>query len=286
MIGSNKKSVLHSGIFLEQKTARLRINRRNMPSQESVTDAKQKFINAVMEGTSVLMERCGYSRERATSALLRELSRGEFDVIRPTDEEIFESMKQNGLGIDEARKALTVHKALRRAMEANASAAEAIHNLASKIAVSNLMYESSDEDPTDQEQPEMRIEPLSSLDRQLSSGSRIKPAAATSTRKQKAAGLNKFAKTKKTPNNNTKATGRKRSIDEVEKKDSQTSRDRSDSVEVRVDAKMAQKQSIEEVVETAIRPPNSIRAKRVHRGDEQESSTPAPPHKRIRGSEG
>ena len=88
MIGSNKKSVLHSGIFLEQKTARLRINRRNMPSQESVTDAKQKFINAVMEGTSVLMERCGYSRERATSALLRELSRGEFDVIRPTDEEV------------------------------------------------------------------------------------------------------------------------------------------------------------------------------------------------------
>jgi hypothetical protein len=181
-------------------------------------------------------------------------------------------MKQNGLGIDEARKALTVHKALRRAMEANSSAAEAIHNLASKIAVSNLMYESSDEDPTDQEQPEMRIEPVSSLDRQLSSAaSRIKPAAATSTRKQKAAGLNKFAKTK------IKAAGRKRSIDEVEKKDAQTSRDRSDSVEVEVDAKMAQKQSIEEVVETVIRPPNSVRAKRVHRGDEQES---------IRGSEG
>jgi hypothetical protein len=190
-------------------------------------------------------------------------------------------MKQNGLGIDEAKKALTVHKALRRAMEANSSAAEAIHNLASKIALSNLMYESSEEDPTDQEQPEMRIEPVSSLDRQISSASRIKPAAATSTRKPKAAALNKIAKTKKTPNNNIKAAGRKRSIDEVEKKDAQTPRDRSDSVEVEVDAKMAKKQSNEEVVETAIRPANSVRAKRV-----QESSTPATPHKRIRVSEG
>jgi hypothetical protein len=195
-------------------------------------------------------------------------------------------MKQNGLGIEETKKILTVHKALRRAMEANSSAAEAIHNLASKIAVSNLMYESSDEDPTDQEQPEMRIEPVSSLDRQLSSSSRIKPAVATSTRKPKAAGLNKIVKTKKTPNNSIKAAGRKRSIDEVEKKDAQNPRDRSDSVEVEVDAKMAKKQSNEEVVETAIRPATCVRAKRVHRGDEQESSTPAPPHKRIRGSEG
>jgi hypothetical protein len=193
-------------------------------------------------------------------------------------------MKKNGLGIDEAKKALTVHKALRRAMEANSSAAEAIHKLASKIAVSNLMYESSDDDPTDQEQPEMRIEPVSSLDRHLSSASRIKQAAAISTRKPKAAGLNKIAKTKKTPNNNIKAAGRKRSIDEVEKKDSQTPRDRSDSVEVEVDAKMAKKHSNEEVVETAIRPANCVRAKRVHL--EQESSTPAAPHKRIRVSEG
>jgi hypothetical protein len=59
-----------------------------MPSQESITDAKERFITAVMEGISVLMERCGYSRERATSALLRELSRGEFELIRPTDEEV------------------------------------------------------------------------------------------------------------------------------------------------------------------------------------------------------
>lgn len=59
-----------------------------MPSQESITDAKERFITAVVEGISVLMERCGYSRERATSALLRELSRGEFEFIRPTDEEV------------------------------------------------------------------------------------------------------------------------------------------------------------------------------------------------------
>ena len=57
-----------------------------MPSQESVTDAKSNFVNALKDGISVLMRRCGYSRDRAASALLRELSRGE--NIRPSDDEV------------------------------------------------------------------------------------------------------------------------------------------------------------------------------------------------------
>ena len=39
--------------------------------------AKERFATAVKDGISALMTRCGYSRERATSALLRELTKGE-----------------------------------------------------------------------------------------------------------------------------------------------------------------------------------------------------------------
>ena len=57
-----------------------------MPCEESIADAKATFVSAVSEGIDVLMNRCGYSRERATSALLRELNRGE--TTRPNDEEV------------------------------------------------------------------------------------------------------------------------------------------------------------------------------------------------------
>jgi hypothetical protein len=52
----------------------------------SISEQNAMFVTAVTEGVSVLMKRCGYSRERATSALLRELSRGE--SVRPTDDEV------------------------------------------------------------------------------------------------------------------------------------------------------------------------------------------------------
>jgi len=57
-----------------------------MPSEESITNARASFVNAVAEGINTLMQQCGYSRDRATSALMRELSRG--DSSRPSDVQV------------------------------------------------------------------------------------------------------------------------------------------------------------------------------------------------------
>ena len=64
-----------------------------MPSRESVSDAiraRTEFATAVRTGIDALMCRCGYSRERATNALLKELNRGPecSSSFKPTDEEV------------------------------------------------------------------------------------------------------------------------------------------------------------------------------------------------------
>jgi hypothetical protein len=51
----------------------------------SLSHAKSNFIASVQEGIAELMNRCGYSRERATHTLLRELGRG---GDSPTDHEV------------------------------------------------------------------------------------------------------------------------------------------------------------------------------------------------------
>jgi hypothetical protein len=63
-----------------------------MPSRESVSEtirARTEFITAVRTGIEALMGRCGYSRERATLVLLKELNRGENGPdSKPTDNEV------------------------------------------------------------------------------------------------------------------------------------------------------------------------------------------------------
>ncbi len=62
-----------------------------MPSRESVSEevrAKTEFTTAVRNGIEALMGRCGYSRERATLALLKELNRGTGAESKPTDNEV------------------------------------------------------------------------------------------------------------------------------------------------------------------------------------------------------
>ena len=57
-----------------------------MPSEQSIASAKATFVSKVSEGIAALMA-CGYSRERATNALMRELNRGDSSA-RPNDEEV------------------------------------------------------------------------------------------------------------------------------------------------------------------------------------------------------
>lgn len=57
-----------------------------MTASDSLSNAKAAFAAAVAQGIDALMVKCGYSRERATATLLRELTRG--DSTPPSDEEV------------------------------------------------------------------------------------------------------------------------------------------------------------------------------------------------------
>jgi len=253
-----------------------------MPSHESIRDAKAVFVEAVKEGVTALITQCGYSRDRATSALLRELTRGK--AIKPSDDEVFQVMRKYGLGIEEASKVLTVTYALTQ-VDPNRSPAAAIRLLASKISLRHLMNESSDEDPSNDDEsvirPELRVEPVSTTERL----NRAKPA---SVRKTKPASKSVRAKAK-TPSKTI--PGRKRTIDEIlpiEKMDltNVPSRDRADSIASQVDAKIAQKSNEENTgLEVTSRASNTARAKRMHRNDESDQVTSSGVHKRNRGSE-
>ena len=62
-------------------------------NSSSVADAKAKFVSSVSRGIAVLMGEFGYSRERATTALLREIARSGGDAATimshaPTEQEV------------------------------------------------------------------------------------------------------------------------------------------------------------------------------------------------------
>lgn len=293
------------------------------------------------------MQQCGYSRERATSALMRELSRG--DSSRPSDDEvsscdcllpqrddregcsfvsfplwvreesivcrcrvcllcaitthsyfvlsvvfqIFDTMRRYGLGIEEASRTIIVSRALRKAMDTHASPAKAIEHLASKIAVKRLLYDSSEEDPTsDDEFPpisaNLRVEPISTMERNVSS-TRARTAPVRTARLVSNSG--KATRPRKAPTPN-KPIFRKRSIDEIgsadksEEEEFATTRARSESVSEEVSAKIAQQSGSGDetpVAESAARP---VRAKRSHsRPDDAEPSLTQSSNKRIRSND-
>ena len=187
-------------------------------------------------------------------------------------------MKAYNLGIEEATKAIIVSKAMNRALAAASTPTKAIELLSEKISVANLLYDSSDEDiPSDDERsirPELRVEPVIPVDRQLSSRrrttfSRISRVANTTLRPR----ITK-------PN----MTGRKRSIEETVSVEKKETRERSDSVTEVVNAKVNATKSNEEGcgAESLLRSP-VVRAKRGLRVDDPETQTSS--HKRIRSSE-
>lgn len=209
------------------------------------------------------MMACGYSQERATNALMRELNRGD-SSSRPTDEEIFDTMRRYQIGSEDATRAIVVSKAMKRALHVSESPAHAIESLSQKISASTLLYDSCDEDVESPIRPELRVEPVVSTRKTLRRSSR----STTTTRSN---------------------TGRKRLIDEialdtkkknVNNNNKKESRDRSDSVAEEV----AEKISVEASNNTetsSLRTP-VVRGKRGLRSDDAETQA----HKRIRVSDG
>mmetsp|Transcript_14417 Transcript_14417/g.36218 ORF Transcript_14417/g.36218 Transcript_14417/m.36218 type:complete len:247 (+) Transcript_14417:460-1200(+) len=215
-----------------------------MPSRESVSEevrAKTEFTTAVRNGIEALMGRCGYSRERATLALLKELNRGTGAESKPTDNEMFDTMRRYKLGLDEANRAIVVSRAMRREMlsQKAMTPTEAIQRLTSRLSLDNILYESGEDDSDDDGQNEIlplnipkisRVSSSASINLSSSSSS----TSSTNTTTHSTSSSRKHARSKKTSpskskqmkanlirtnsNNatNTIIVGRKRSIEEID----------------------------------------------------------------------
>lgn len=162
-----------------------------MPSRESVSGtirAKMEFTTAVRTGVNALMSRCGYSRERAVSALLKELNRGHGLDSKPTDDEIIDAMRRHNIGLDEATTALVVSRAMERELSIRdnknnntfISPSEAIHRLTSKLSLDNILYESGEDYSDDDGHNEILPLKIPKF-RRVSSSSSINVSSSTST---------------------------------------------------------------------------------------------------------
>lgn len=110
---------------------------RGQCSRKAIAEAKGRFAVAVASGVEELMKRKGYSRDRASSLILREIQQG---VAPPTDEEVFRVMKMHGIGMEDASKTLLVARAVQRSRsEKGVSSAEAIDDLTLKLSTSRLL---------------------------------------------------------------------------------------------------------------------------------------------------
>lgn len=192
-------------------------------------------------------------------------------------------MKRYNLGIEEATKAIVVSKAMRRAMIACESPAQAVEILTSKISLSNLLYDSSDEGVNEDMssiRPELRVEPVvtSRKTRQAAAKAGKQPGSSSSSQSSSSSSRS-----------NKPMTGRKRSIEEIASRaEKKETRGRADSVAEEVEEKInAKKSSTEDdsnsdssSTTTSLRTP-VVRGKRGIRVDDSDTQT----HKRIRGSD-
>lgn len=253
--------------------------KKGVSSSHNVSTSKEEFVKSVKRALTLFKEKYGYSHDRATAALLRELSRGDQP---PSREEVFQTMNTCGVGIDEAAKAFTISRVLKRGLSEKLSLQEAIDSLTSKLSLSNLIKAENEyqcpglpkSNSCENVTINHKIRPVATSTQQPSRTSLLSPIV---VRKMKSVG-NKNGKGKL---KNSTNIIRKRTIDEIcqtDKRDSPNSfpvRERADSVTTVVNAKIAQKslRNEEEIAatETPLRAvPGNIRLKRT-RGDDTDT---------------
>jgi len=254
-------------------------NKRGLPaghSDRSLSSAKARFMDTVSDGVEELTRRCGFSRERAANTLLRELSRGDVSL---SDDEVFHMMRTQGVGMEDARKALTISKAVLRAMKDNGGlAVQAIDDLTSRLNIVSLL---NGKVPLENEgRVDYKMEPQR---QRPQTTDRVPKKFPHVSRKQKPKQpkivLEANHKTLKF-SGITKTSSRKRSISGS---DERKSRGRSDSVSEEVNAKIAQSCDGAPAEQSHSTIPVVSRGKRCH----PDSPSPAaqPTLKRPRASE-
>lgn len=223
----------------------------------SLLQAKNNFVSSIRVGIDELMTRAGYSRQRATDTLLRELGRG---GEIPTDQEIFHLMEHQGLGMDEASQALVVSKAVRRAMrEEGLSALEAIDDLVQRLSVSNLLASASASPEKvarhDNKQPQHEEGSITSLPR-VHSGTMLAQRRTRSNVKPIP-----LKPSKPEPQKQKNQSQRKRSISE--EKVTKEGRARADSVAEEVNAKLDTRPKGKRDVAAVVAPPPAKRPREI-----------------------
>lgn len=209
--------------------------------------------------------------------------------------QIFQLVKNHGLGIDEATRALIVSRSFERAMTTSGSEANAIELLSTKMSLSNLLYESDEDQSSDEDniiRSEQCVPKVSSADT-FATANTSRSSKANVGRKRGTSKVSRAkprAATTKTTTTSSSSTIRKRSIDEIlpaskKRSSSFQSRPRSDSAAEEIDAKLAKQSSEdrESSSDSLISSPSTVRAKRGHRADDTDPLTQ--PLKRTRGAE-
>eukprot|EP00593_Proboscia_inermis_P013730 CAMPEP_0171327214 /NCGR_PEP_ID=MMETSP0816-20121228/117937_1 /TAXON_ID=420281 /ORGANISM="Proboscia inermis, Strain CCAP1064/1" /LENGTH=325 /DNA_ID=CAMNT_0011826881 /DNA_START=508 /DNA_END=1485 /DNA_ORIENTATION=- len=137
---SGAQTSLHSPeTNVDAKTCLSDVRLKNAPD---IVIAKKKFFTIVSNGVAELINCYGYSQERATALVLRQVR---WDDNPPADNEIFQVMKNRRLSRIDATIALTVARAVHRVRTkcSHLSAAEAIEELAATVNAKMVIKDSS-----------------------------------------------------------------------------------------------------------------------------------------------
>lgn len=124
---------------------------------ESLSLAKNRFRSAVSKGVEVLSHHHGYSRKRAAAFILHHIrtcavnsnidsGKGDGDAMvpysYPNDDEILQTMRKSGLGLDAAAQAVIVSHALKHvqsSQESVSSPIDAIHFLCKELSTMKVL---------------------------------------------------------------------------------------------------------------------------------------------------
>jgi hypothetical protein len=110
---------------------------QNKQTHHEIKTATDKFLQRVSDGITYLIERHGYSRERASNLILGEIRKNQ---RLPSDDEIFTVMEKLNLGVDEATEAIVISNALRTLQsEQKLSTPKAIDYLTSCLTTIKLL---------------------------------------------------------------------------------------------------------------------------------------------------
>lgn len=231
--------------------------RRRRCGKEDAAVLRTSFMTSVQGAVGKLMREKGFSRERATVALLQEIAcwgAAEEEAVVPSDEKVENAMRRYGLGMDQAMQVVTVSLAMERCLaHRSLSPEQALEDLTLHISQAQI----------EQRQEQTQLPTTDRSKQTIPSSSWSLPPSRTVTKKSAAVATpNAITSHKKSKAPSSKSTktksSRKRSADdqnenkpalgqtEADSNGVGISRQRTNSVSEVVNAKLAGDQRVED----------------------------------------